>query len=157
DAAFPFTTTTKHLLRPGPLWGAVTGPYPTGAWWLNLAIGDGDFPVAPLPYTIKSSEAGVGVSYSAMRRVESLERVADAYAADLSVSAKEGVTGRHIVKYDNLTVTLQHDAANEGSFRTLLARGSPYMTFEFAGATPRIKANGDILEINGKKAEVGAS
>ncbi|CAM9323676.1 unnamed protein product [Ectocarpus sp. 4 AP-2014] len=157
DAAFPFTTTTKHLLRPGPLWGAVTGPYPTGAWWLNLAIGEGDFPVAPLPYTIKSSDAGVGVSYSAMRRVESLERVADAYAADLSVSAKEGVTGRHIVKYDNLTVTLQHDAANEGNFRTLLARGSPYMTFEFAGATPRIKTNGDILEINGKEAEVGAS
>ncbi|CAN0536383.1 unnamed protein product, partial [Ectocarpus sp. 8 AP-2014] len=55
-------------------------------------------------------------------------------------------------RYDNLTVTLQHDAANEGNFRTLLARGSPYMTFEFAGATPRIKANGDILE-----AEVGAS
>ncbi|CAN0585473.1 unnamed protein product, partial [Ectocarpus sp. 12 AP-2014] len=50
-------------------------------------------------------------------------------------------------RYDNLTVTLQHDAANEGSFRTLLARGSPYMTFEFAGATPRIKANGDILEV----------
>lgn len=48
-------------------------------------------------YTIQSSDAGVGVSYSAMRRVESLERVADAYAADLSVSAKEGVTGRHIV------------------------------------------------------------
>lgn len=50
-------------------------------------------------------------------------------------------------RYDNLTVTLQHDVANEGNFRTLLARGSPYMTFEFAGATPRIKANGDILEV----------
>lgn len=49
-------------------------------------------------YTIKSSDAGVGVSYSPMRRVVSLERVADAYAADLSVSAKEGVTARHIVK-----------------------------------------------------------
>lgn len=49
-------------------------------------------------YTIKSSDAGVGVSYSAMRRVVSLERVSDAYAADLSVSANEGVTDRHIVK-----------------------------------------------------------
>lgn len=49
DAMFPFTTTTKHPLRPTPLWGAVAGPYPTGAWWLNLVIGDGDFPVAPLP------------------------------------------------------------------------------------------------------------
>ncbi len=49
-------------------------------------------------YTIESSDAGVGVSYSAMRRVVSLERVADAYAADLTVYAKEGVTARHIVK-----------------------------------------------------------
>lgn len=49
-------------------------------------------------YTIKSSDTGVGVSYSAMRRVVSLERVQDAYAADLTVSAKEGVTARHIVK-----------------------------------------------------------
>eukprot|EP00903_Cladosiphon_okamuranus_P005442 g5427.t1 len=157
DATFPFTTTTKHLLRPGPLWGAVAGPYPTGAWWLNLAIGDGDFPVAPLPYAIKSSDAGVGVSYSAMRRVVSLERVADAYAADLSVSAKEGVTARHIVKYDNLTVTLQHDTENQGHFCTLLARGSPYMTFEFAGATPRITSNGQILQVNDNKAKVGSS
>lgn len=50
-------------------------------------------------------------------------------------------------RYDNLTVTLQHDTENQGHFCTLLARGSPYMTFEFAGATPRIKSNGDILEV----------
>lgn len=49
-------------------------------------------------YAIKWSDAGVGVSYSAMRRVESMARVQDVYAADLSVSAKEGVTDRHIVK-----------------------------------------------------------
>lgn len=98
DARFPFTTTTKHPLRPGKLWGAVELPYPTGAWWLNLVIGEGDYPVAPLPYAIKSTDRGVGVSYSAMRRVESAKRVQDAYAPDLNVSAAEGVVGRHIVK-----------------------------------------------------------
>lgn len=50
-------------------------------------------------------------------------------------------------RYDNLTVTLQHDTDNDGNFQTLLARGSPYMTFEFGGATPRIKSNGGILEV----------
>lgn len=50
-------------------------------------------------------------------------------------------------RYDNLTVTLQHDTENQGHFCTLLARGSPYMTFEFAGATPRISSNGEILEV----------
>lgn len=98
DGDFPFATTSKHSLKPGPLWGAVGPPYPTGAWWLNLAIGDGDFPVVPLPYTIRSTDSGVGVSYSAMRRVVSAKRVQDAYAADLSVSAAEGVVGHEIVK-----------------------------------------------------------
>lgn len=98
DASLPFTTTSEHPLRPGSLWGELKPPYPTGAWWLNLAIGDGDFPVAPLPYTMKATERGVGVSYSAMRRVVSLKRVQDTYATDLEVTAAEGVTGHHIVK-----------------------------------------------------------
>lgn len=98
DANFPFATTTKHPLRPGSLWGEVQRPYPTGAWWLNLAIGEGDYPVAPLPYTMVSTDEGVGVSYSAMRRVETVNRVQDAYAADLTVSAMEGLNGRHIAK-----------------------------------------------------------
>lgn len=51
------------------------------------------------------------------------------------------------LRYDNLTVTLQHDTENQGHFCTLLARGSPYMTFEFAGATPRITSNGEILKV----------
>lgn len=49
DTDFPFVTTTKHPLQPGSLWGTVKRPYPTGAWWSNLAIGDGDFPATPLP------------------------------------------------------------------------------------------------------------
>lgn len=50
-------------------------------------------------------------------------------------------------RYDNLTVTVQHDTRGGGHFCTLAARGSPYMTFEFAAATPRIKSNGDVLEV----------
>lgn len=50
-------------------------------------------------------------------------------------------------RYDNLTVTVQHDTKGGGHFCTLAARGSPYMTFEFAAATPRIKSNGDVLEV----------
>ena len=52
-----------------------------------------------------------------------------------------------LFRYDNLTVTIQHDSEGDGYFRTLAARGSPYMTFEFAKATPRIKSNGNILEV----------
>lgn len=98
DANFPFATTVKHPLRPSPLWGDIKKPYPTGAWWLNLAMGEGDFPVAPLPYTIKAARYGVGVSYSAMRRSESLTRVEDTYSTDVNVTAVEGLIGHRIVK-----------------------------------------------------------
>lgn len=46
-------------------------------------------------------------------------------------------------------MTIQHDTEGDGYFRTLAARGSPYMTFEFATATPHIKSNGNILEVRG--------
>ncbi|CAM9532890.1 unnamed protein product, partial [Ascophyllum nodosum] len=157
DANFPFATTTKHPLRPGPLWGTVKRPFPTGAWWLNLVIGDGDYPVTPFPYTITARDDGIGISYSAMRRVVTLKRVQDAYATDLSVSTIEEVTRHQISKYDNLTVTIQHDTDGGGHFCTLVARGSPYMTFEFSGTTPTIKSNGDILEMDGEKAKPGSS
>lgn len=98
DSNFPFATTSKHPLRPTPLWGNVEKPYPTGAWWLNLVIGDGDDPVAPLPYTFKATRYGVGVSYSAMRRTVSLTKVEDTYSTDLNVSVVEGTTGHHIVR-----------------------------------------------------------
>lgn len=97
-APMPFATDAAHPLQPGPLWGAVQKPYPTGAWWVNLALGDGDYPVAPLPYAFRVSEDGVGVSYSARRRVVTITRVQDAYAADLSVSVAEGMAGHRVSK-----------------------------------------------------------
>lgn len=57
-------------------------------------------------------------------------------------------------RYDNLTVTIQHDTGGEGYFRTLAARGSPYMTFEFALVTPLIKSNGNILEVMRKRGDI---
>lgn len=97
DRRFPFTTTAGHPLRPGILWGSVQRPYPTGAWWINLALDDGDFPVVPLPYAIKAGQHDVGISYSAMRREVTLTRIEDSFAPDLSISAAEGVTGHQVV------------------------------------------------------------
>lgn len=65
----------------------------------------------------------------------------------LPTDRKNGLKSR----YDNLTVTIQHDTNGGGNFKTLAARGSPYMTFEFDGATPRIKSNGDILKARTRK------
>lgn len=97
DDDFPFMT-AQHPFTPGSLWGSIRRPYPTGAWWTNLALGEGDSPVVPLPYTIKSTDGGVGVSYSAMRRKVASRRVQDEYATDLQVTAVEGVIGHHIVR-----------------------------------------------------------
>ena len=45
----PYLTHKKHQLQPSPLWGAVKRPYPTGAWWTNMVIDDGNGAIAPLP------------------------------------------------------------------------------------------------------------
>ncbi|CAM9622253.1 unnamed protein product, partial [Discosporangium mesarthrocarpum] len=156
DTTYPFTT-AEHRLRPGPVWGHVKKPYPTGAWWLNLVVEDGDGPAAPLPYAVKATEAGVGMSYSSMRRSVTSKMVQDLYDADLTVTAAENQQAHYVMSYDNLTVTLRHDLFGGGNFHTMLARGSPYMTFDFMDATPHIQANGDILQINGESPNYKAS
>lgn len=52
-------------------------------------------------------------------------------------------------RYDNLTVTIEHDFVGGGRFKTLAARGSPYMTFEFEGTIPTIRCGGGIREVIG--------
>ncbi|CAN0012025.1 unnamed protein product, partial [Choristocarpus tenellus] len=156
DVEYPFTT-AEHPVRPGPLWGQVSRPYPTGAWWLNLVIGQGDGLVAPLPYAVKATEEGVGVSYSAMRRSVSSEMIQDIYGADLTLTSIEDQRGHNIMGYDNLTVTLQHNVHGGGYYRTLLARGSPYITLEYLDVTPQIHANAEILKVNGEVPKSGSS
>ena len=59
----PYETARQHEQQPEDLWGAVKRPYPTGAWWTNLVVADGNGPVAPLPYGVMVKRSGVDLSY----------------------------------------------------------------------------------------------
>ena len=124
----PFAHVT-HPLQPTALWGAVRRPYPTGAWWTNLVLGQGDNNVGMLPYAIKATEAnGVEVSYSHFRHMGTDLVQADLWAADMSLSSVENVTARYVESYDPLSVglvfpTVAHLQHNRPSYyRTHLVR-----------------------------------
>ncbi len=71
---FPFPV-ADHPLRPSSLWGNIKRPFPSGAWFTNLALGKGDMPVVVLPYTVKATSAGVGICYSAALRIVTSTRI----------------------------------------------------------------------------------
>ena len=60
-----------HPETPSPLWGVAVKPFPTGAFWTNLVVKNGDLPVGVYPYGVKTTDAGVQVSYGASRRAVS--------------------------------------------------------------------------------------
>ena len=76
DVPFPFEVVERQKLVPSAMWGGdLTAPYPSGAWWSNLAVGKGDQVVAALPYQYKIDPASFGgglqVSYGPLRRTAS--------------------------------------------------------------------------------------
>lgn len=156
DSQIPFVT-AAHKLRPTNLWGSLSGPYPTGAWFTNLVIGDGDMPIAPLPYAVKVTSAGVGVSYSAARRRVMSKHIQDVYDGDILVATGEPYIKHYLSRYDNLTATVRHELRGGASYSTYLVRGSPYMTFDFADCTPTIGSNAGIMTINGEAVSSGYS
>ena len=146
----------SHPLQPTALWGAVRKPYPTGAWWTNLVLNKGDNNVAVLPYAVKATDTeGLQVSYSAFRHLSTAMVIADLFAPDMSLATVENATTHYVESYDPLSVglvfpTVLHLQGNRPSYyRTHLVRGCPYVTVEYYGCRPRVKAPNMITVING--------
>lgn len=137
------TTTFKvvsHPEPPTPFWGAVVKPYPTGAFWTNLVVRNGDSPISVIPYGIKTLDVGIQVSYGPTRRIVSQVAVTDPFVSDLQISATQAYVGRSIESYDNVSVTMCYRTALNGRYRAYLVKGSPYITVAFDNATPIISS-----------------
>jgi endo-1,3(4)-beta-glucanase len=141
----------KQVTHPepvSPLWGTVSKPYPTGAFWTNLVVENGDYPVTLGAYDVKTLPTGVQVSYSATRRSVSQMAIIDAFDVDLQVGSAEQYVSRAVQKFDNLSVTMQYQTANGGKYMAYLVKGSVFVTVEFQGATPVISsANMHIISM----------
>jgi len=114
------TTTFRPVNHPEPptlLWGLVAKPYPTGAFWTNLVVRNGDGAIGVYPYGVKTTDAGVLVSYGASRRVVSNVAITDPFASDLQIFSTQSFMGRAVEAYDNVSVTVGYKTASNGKFR----------------------------------------
>eukprot|EP00667_Euglena_gracilis_P004593 EG_transcript_4617 len=146
-----------HPLQPSALWGSLEPPYPTGAWWSNLVLGDGAMPVVALPYAVAvSPKAGVEVSYSAARRVVTPTLVQDPFAADVALSAVETIRHHSVQGYDAVSVTVCMYTAT-GSLCSPLVKGSPFVTVLLTNVTPRLTAGDQVMAVNGAYLRDGAT
>jgi endo-1,3(4)-beta-glucanase len=130
----------NHPEPPSPLWGTVVKPFPTGAFWTNLVIKNGDGVIGVYPYGIKTVDAGVQVSYGASRRAVSQIAITDPFVADLQIGSSQAFLGRAVEAYDNTSVTVCYRTAVNGKFRTHLVKGSPFITVAYENATPVISS-----------------
>jgi endo-1,3(4)-beta-glucanase len=130
----------SHSEAPSLLWGTVSKPYPTGAFWTNLVVKNGDGPIATYPYGIKALDLGLQVSYGAFRRAVSPDSIFDIFMYDLQLSAAQNYISRAVESYDNVSVTLTYKTGNNGKYKAFLVKSSPFVTVYYENATPVISA-----------------
>eukprot|EP01038_Epipyxis_sp_PR26KG_P003988 gene3988-5712_t len=135
----PFKVVT-HPEAPSVLWGVASKPYPTGSFWTNLVVRNGDGAIALHPYGIKTLDTGIHISYGATRRSVSRTAIIDSFASDLQISTTQGYLSRSVESYDNISVTMGYKTVGLGKYRTHLVKGSPFITVVFENTTPIISA-----------------
>lgn len=138
----PFRSVT-HPEPPTALWGSISKPYPTGAFFTNLVVRAGDGPVATHPYGVKTLEVGIQVSYGAARRLVSRSAITDPFVSDWQISATQAYVSRAIESYDNFSVTMTYKTAGtpQGKYKAILVKGSPFITVVYENATPVISSS----------------
>ena len=133
-------STVSHPEPPSSLWGNVVKPYPTGAFWTNLALEKGEGPIGVYPYAVKCTVKGVVVSYGAYTRHVTQISMFDDYVEDLLLSSMETYKSRSISAYDFLSVTMNYETTEGGGFRTPLVKGSPFVTVVYTSTTPVVSS-----------------
>lgn len=147
-SALSKNTPYRSVAHPDPptaLWGNVVKPFPTGAFWTNLVVKEGKMTVGVYPYGVKTLEEGIQISYGAYRRRVSDTKITDPFDIDLQLTSKEDYLSRHVDSYDNVSVTMTYQTANNGQFKTHLVKSSPFVTVVYNGATPVL--NSPVIKI----------
>uniref|UniRef100_A0A7S3YX14 glucan endo-1,3-beta-D-glucosidase n=1 Tax=Lotharella globosa TaxID=91324 RepID=A0A7S3YX14_9EUKA len=146
------------------LWGDIKAPYPTHAFWENFVLGtgvDGNNAVTGLPYILQASESSVDLfyPYTNMATKTQYQLGFDQVVGRLSIGCATYESSIHVVdEYSDLGVTLKHDFGKDGTMKTHVVQGSPYVSYEFDGASPML-TSGQILRafrVDGKKAACNA-
>jgi endoglucanase Acf2 len=147
-AVVPFKVLLVHPDPPTSFWGDTKKPLPTGAFWTNLVVRNGDGPIGLYPYGVKTLDSGVQASYGAYRRQVSSLAIIDPFVCDIQISSVEPYTSRAVERYDSLSVTMTYNAGLHGKFKALLVKSSPFLTVKFDNATPQITSPMQILSVD---------
>ncbi|OQR84500.1 endo-1,3(4)-beta-glucanase [Achlya hypogyna] len=139
-AGLPYDNVTHPLQTPrtslGPAVAAV--PFPTGAFWTNFVLGNEA--VASLPYSVKVVDSSLQISYPF--RVVTSTNIIEGFTAEIVVDVGAGPAV--IERFDELSVTV---AFQSGAILLHLARGSPFITLEYRGATPALSSALEMLSL----------
>ncbi|CAM9735851.1 unnamed protein product, partial [Heterosigma akashiwo] len=112
-ASIPFVQ-KEHPFKPSSIWGNIEKPYPTGAWWLNLALEGSTVCAVPQPYGARlSSTNGMIISNPPSYRVVSPKAIQDGCGQDLIVGSTADRANPTIDRYDALSVTVRFDEEGE--------------------------------------------
>lgn len=137
-------------------WATGKRAHPTNAWWLSLALtdtpGDSEANAFVMPYVVWAAAGGI---CAAMPFVMSPDMMQVENGFDptvlhvfLGAAEKKALGGHEVVDHDEMVVTLGWRPSPPadpppvgvgGSAHTLttpIARGSPFITAEYAGTTP---------------------
>jgi endo-1,3(4)-beta-glucanase len=135
-------STVQHTTPPSSYWGSIKAPYPTGAFWTNFVVGDGDGSALFLPYGIKCLSSGIQVSYGPTRRVVTNKAITDPFDVDIQFTSLEPYNTHNIIKHDNFSVTMKYNMGTAGgSYTAYLVKGSPYVTILYEQSTPILNMN----------------
>jgi endo-1,3(4)-beta-glucanase len=124
----------------------MAAPLPTNAWWQNLAVATQfarpESAIFQMPYVVLADVDAVHATQPFMvgEEEESFDK-----NLGLSLSAAEGLQGPQVSAWDELSLTLAWQRAGgsqlQEGMHVPLVRGSPYITAEYAGVTPRITSS----------------
>ncbi|KAH8073487.1 hypothetical protein JL721_2787 [Aureococcus anophagefferens] len=141
-----------HRTSGGPdaaTWGDSRGPFPTNAWWQNLALGsvcDETCLAYAIPYVFDAY--GGGLRASATRVVaagQDVVQISHDLNAGVLLSVDDEPLGDRVVDgFGALGVGLRWDLSSGGSMYAPVSRGAAFATASYAKATPVVSSNSPL-------------
>uniref|UniRef100_K3WNK4 glucan endo-1,3-beta-D-glucosidase n=1 Tax=Globisporangium ultimum (strain ATCC 200006 / CBS 805.95 / DAOM BR144) TaxID=431595 RepID=K3WNK4_GLOUD len=127
-------------------------PFPTGAFWTNFVLEQGESIVTTMPYAFRLLQGKVHVSYPF--RVVMPKIIQNGFLSHLVLSsAGDGALTHQVVGFDTFSTTVRFSRNDRQDFSLFLVRGSPYVTLEYKNSIPTIETFGSLFVSRFKKLE----
>jgi len=151
----------KHVEHPkkiSSLWGEnIKRPYPTNAWWENLAMNAGEQTVNTYPYIFKAKTDQL--CFTMPTFIENKAYILSNYIDEWCMRLPEA-HGHKVTRFDEMSVTIEYPLPAPRSISVPFFLGSPYAVTEVKSMKLELLTINALLEVkdgNGKiyKPELG--